>query len=152
MGRPARHGSPNRPHPLQPVAALDQCLGVAGEGGGVARDVGDPRHRRACKDRDLLLGPGAGWIEHDRVETAQLLRIQRAPEEVAMIDEEPALAAVGGSLQRQSGVAPTLDGEDAAFERESEGAEAGEQVGDDAGRPHRLPHRFDERRLPSLVA
>ena len=102
--------------PLQPVAALDQCLGVAREGGGIARDIGDPRHRSPGQDGDLLLGPGTRWIQDDPVESSKLLAVQRAPEEIAVIDEELGLGTVGGSLQCQGRVAGALDGEDPAFQ------------------------------------
>ena len=43
VGRPAELA--DRPHPFEPIAAVGQRPGVAGEGRRVAADVGDPRHR-----------------------------------------------------------------------------------------------------------
>ena len=53
MGRPAELA--DRPDPVEPVAAGDQHLGIAGEGRGIAADVGDARHRSTpASCRDLL--------------------------------------------------------------------------------------------------
>ena len=76
------------------------------------------------------LRAGARRIEHHRLEAVELLRVERPPEEIAMVDEDLALGAVGGRLERQRGVARGLGREDLAVQRQREGAEPGEQVGD----------------------
>ena len=54
MGRPAELA--DRPHPFEPIAAVDQHLRVAREGGGIARDIGD----RAARARRRA-APPAPW-------------------------------------------------------------------------------------------
>ena len=127
MGRPAELA--DRLDPVETIAALDQRLRVAGEGGRVAGDVGDPRHGRAGEQGRLLLRAGAGRIEHHRLEAVQLGDVERAAEEVAMVDEDGRCAR--RRLQRQRGVARAFGGEHPAVERQREGAEAGEQIGDE---------------------
>ena len=71
MGRPAELA--DRLHPVEPIAAVDERPGVAGEGRGVARDIGDTRHIGGGEQRRLLLRAGAGRIEDDGVEAIELL-------------------------------------------------------------------------------
>src|SRR5438309_729401 len=146
MGRPAELA--DRLHPVEAVAAVAQGFRVAGEGGGVARDVGDARGRGGGKLGDLLPSAGAGRIEDHGFEAAELRGGEGAAEEVAMVDEQLALGRVGGGLERQGDIARGFGGKHPAFQGEREGAEAGEQVGDDTPLPHRLAHRGDQRRLP----
>ena len=54
------------------------------------------------------------------------------------------------ALERQHRVARRFGGIDLARQRQSEGAEAGEQVGDPLGVADRLANRRDQRRLAVL--
>src|SRR5688500_1182553 len=91
MGRPAE--LPDRFDPIQTPAAVDQGSRVAREGGGIARHIGDPPGIRARQLGRLLLRARSRRVEDDRLEPVELLRLERAPEQVAMIDEELAAGA-----------------------------------------------------------
>ena len=47
-----------------------------------------PGHRGGGEQRRLLLRPGARRIEDDRLEAVELGDVERAAEEIAMIDED----------------------------------------------------------------
>ena len=81
---------------------------------GIARDIGDARHRRRGELRHLLLRAGAGRIEHHRLEAVELLRVERPAEEVAMVDEDGRWARLRRRLQRQRRVARAFGGIDLA--------------------------------------
>ena len=74
-----------------------------------------------------LLRPGPRRIEHNRREAVELGLVERAAEQVAMVDEQ----TPSGGLQRKRGIARALRRIDFRVERQREGAEAGEQIGDD---------------------
>ena len=65
----------------------------------------------AASSGDLLLRPRARRIEHDRFEAVQLGDVERAAEQVAMVDEQ---AAGPRRLERQRRVARALGGIDLA--------------------------------------
>ena len=136
VGRPAELA--DRPHPVEPIAAIDQHPGVAGEGRRIAADISDPRRRSMRRARrPARSAPGPRRVEHHRVEPRRVRRVERAAVKVAMLDRE----LRRGPLERQHRIARRFGGIDLARQRQREGAEAGEQVGDRSRvrRPPRAP-------------
>ncbi len=84
----------HRRHPLQPVAALRQQPGIAGEARRIARHVDDRRYPGVGQHRHLRLRPGRRRIEHHRVEAGQLAGRQRLDEQVAPLAGEVIVRSV----------------------------------------------------------
>ena len=142
MGRPAELA--DRPHPVEPVAAVDQQFGVAGEGRRIAADIGDARHGRGGELRDLLLAPARGGSSTTASNAASSLGIERPAVEVAMLDER---SPARRRLERQHRVARRLGGSRPGRPAPARRCRGREQVGDRAALADRLAHRRDQRRL-----